>query len=226
MTVVSHEEWRAARRELLTKEKEFTRSRDELTRARQQLPWEPVEREYVFEGAAGRETLADLFAGRAQLLVYHFMFDPSDEVGCPICSFWADSFDPIVIHLAARDVTMLAVSRAPLPKLEAYRRRMGWNFKWVSAGDGEFNRDFGVSFGSEELAEPVYNYGTSAPRSRDREGISVFAKDEDGRVFHTYSSYARGIDLVNTAYNYLYLVPKGRDEDGRGPFWVRRHDEY
>jgi predicted dithiol-disulfide oxidoreductase (DUF899 family) len=226
VSIVSHDEWLAARVELLAKEKELTRARDELTRARRALPWERVEREYVFDGPDGEESLADLFAGRSQLLVYHFMFDPDDEAGCPICSFWADNFDPIVVHLAARDVTMVAVSRAPLAKLEAYRARLGWRFKWVSSGDGGFNRDFGVAFEPDELSEPVYNYGTLAPRRPDREGVSVFAKDADGRVFHTYSAYARGIDLVNTAYNYLDLVPNGRDEDGRGPFWVRRHDEY
>jgi len=221
-----HEEWLAARTELLAKEKEFTRARDELTRARQRLPWEPVEREYIFEGPDGKETLADLFDGRSQLVVYHFMFDPEADVGCPVCSFWADNFDPAVIHLAARDVTMIAVSRAPVAKIEPYKGRMGWSFKWVSAGENGFNEDFGVSFAPDQLGEPIYNYGTGAPRNPDREGLSVFAKDGDGRVFHTYSTYARGIDLVNTAYNYLDLVPKGRDEDGRGPFWVRRHDEY
>ena len=226
MTVVGHDEWLEARRNLLGKEKEFTRARDELTHARQQLPREPVEREYVFDGPDGQETVGDLFAGRSQLLVYHFMFDPADDVGCPVCSFWADNFDPIVLHLKARDVTMIAVSRAPYPKLAAYRERMGWSFHWVSSFANEFNYDLGVSFRPEQQDETVFNYETLAPKNPDREGASVFAKDESGKVFHTYSAYARGIDLVNTAYNYLDLVPKGRDEDGRGPFWVRRHDEY
>jgi predicted dithiol-disulfide oxidoreductase (DUF899 family) len=226
VSVASHGEWLEARKQLLAREKEFTRARDELSRARQELPWEPVERDYVFDGAGGSETLADLFGGRSQLLVYHFMFDPEDEVGCPVCSFWADNFDPIVIHLAQRDVTMLAISRAPLAKIERYKQRMGWSFKWVSAGDNGFNHDFGVSFEPDELEQPLYNYGTLPPRNPDREGVSVFAKDGDGRVFHTYSAYARGIDLVNTAYNYLDLVPKGRDENGKAAFWVRRHDEY
>ena len=226
MTVVGHDEWLEARRNLLGKEKEFTRARDELTHARQQLPREPVEREYVFDGPDGQETVGDLFAGRSQLLVYHFMFDPADDAGCPVCSFWADNFDPIVVHLAARDVTMIAISRAPLAKIETYKQRMGWSFKWVSSGGNDFNYDFGVAFRPGELEEPVYNYGTLPPRNPDREGASVFAKDGEGRIFHTYSAYARGIDLVNTAYNYLDLVPKGRDEDGRAAFWVRRHDEY
>ena len=226
MSVVSHDEWLEARKELLAKEKEFTRARDELTQQRQDLPWEAVEKEYVFDGPDGKETLADLFGGRSQLLVYHFMFDPEDDVGCPVCSFWADNFDPIVQHLAHRDVTMIAISHAPFAKIAAYKKRMGWSFKWVSAGENGFNYDFGVSFKPEQQDEPIYNYGTLTPGNPEREGASVFAKVEGGRVFHTYSAHARGIDLVNTAYNYLDLVPKGRDEDGRGPFWVRRHDEY
>jgi predicted dithiol-disulfide oxidoreductase (DUF899 family) len=226
VSVVGHDEWVEARKELLAKEKEFTRARDELTKHRQALPWEPVEKEYVFEGPNGTETLADLFEGRSQLLVYHFMFDPDDEAGCPVCSFWADNFDPIVRHLRQRDVTMIAISRAPFPKLAAYKERMGWSFKWVSSFENDFNHDYGVFFEPEERDEPIYNYGTLAPRNPDREGTSVFARDKTGTVFHTYSAYARGIDLVNTAYNYLDLVPKGRDEDGRAAFWVRRHDEY
>jgi predicted dithiol-disulfide oxidoreductase (DUF899 family) len=226
VSVVGHDEWVAARKELLAKEKEFTRARDELTEQRQGLPWETVEKEYVFEGPNGKETLADLFEGRSQLLVYHFMFDPDDEVGCPVCSFWADNFDPVVQHLRHRDVTMIAISRAPFSKIAAYKERMGWSFKWVSSSESDFNFDYGVSFRPEERDQAVYNYGTLAPRDADREGASVFVTDDRGNVFHTYSAYARGIDLVNTAYNYLDLAPKGRDEDGRGPFWVRRHDEY
>jgi predicted dithiol-disulfide oxidoreductase (DUF899 family) len=226
LSVVGHDEWLEARKRLLAAEKEFTRARDELTRQRQELPWEPVEKEYVFDGPDGQESLAELFDGRSQLLVYHFMFEPDDDAGCPVCSFWADNFDPIVPHLKARDVTMIAVSRAPFPKLAAYERRMGWSFKWVSSFENEFNYDYGVAFEPEQLKQPLYNYGTLTPSSASREGVSIFAKDEGGRVFHTYSSYARGIDLVNTAYNYLDLVPKGRDENGRASFWVRRHDEY
>ena len=223
--VVPHGEWLEARKQLLAKEKEFTRARDELTRRRLELPWEAVEKRYVFEGPSGEASLADLFDGRSQLLVYHFMFDPGDEVGCPICSFWADNFEPVVLHLRARDVTMVAVSQAPYAKIAGYKERMGWTFPWYSSFGGDFNVDYGVSFAPEQADEPLYNYGTLPPRDTQREGVSVFFED-GGRIFHTYSAYARGIDLVNTAYNYLDLVPKGRDEDGRGPFWVRRHDEY
>jgi predicted dithiol-disulfide oxidoreductase (DUF899 family) len=226
VSVVGHGEWLAARKQLLAKEKEFTRARDELTKQRQALPWEAVEKEYVFEGPNGKETLAELFEGRSQLLVYHFMFGPDDQAGCPVCSFWADNFDPIVQHLKHRDVTMIAISRAPFPKIAAYKERMGWSFNWVSSSENDFNFDYGVSFTLEEQDQAGYNYGTLAPRNPEREGASVFAMDESGTVCHTYSAYARGIDLVNTAYNYLDLVPKGRDEDPPGPFWVRRHDEY
>ena len=226
MNVVAHDEWLEARKELLAKEKEFTRLRDQLTRQRLDLPWERVDKQYVFDGPDGKQTLPELFDGRSQLLVYHFMFDPDDDVGCPTCSFWADNFDPIVVHLAARDVTMVAISRAPFAKIAPYKKRMGWSFKWFSSFENDFNFDYGVSFTPEQRDEPVYNYGTQSPSNPDREGASVFFKDESGRVFHTYSAYSRGIDLVNTAYNYLDLVPKGRDEDGRGPSWALRHDEY
>ena len=227
MNVVAHNEWLDARKALLIKEKEFTRARDELSRQRRDLPWEPVEEEYVFDGPKGKQTLSELFDGRSQLVVYHFMFDPEWDEGCKSCSFWADNFDPNVVHLAARDVTMIAVSRAPLAKIAAYKERMGWSFHWVSSNENEFNFDYGVSFRPEQQDEAVYNYGSLSASNPEREGLSVFAKDESGNVFHTYSAYARGIDLVNTAYNYLDLVPKGRDEEGRAPqFWVRRHDEY
>jgi predicted dithiol-disulfide oxidoreductase (DUF899 family) len=226
VNVVQHDEWLEARKALLAKEKEFTRLRDELTRQRLDLSWERVDKEYVFDGPAGKQSLAELFDGRSQLLVYHFMFDPDDDVGCPTCSFWADNFDPIVVHLAARDVTMVAVSRAPMAKIAPYKERMGWSFDWFSSFENDFNFDYGVSFTPEQRDEAVYNYGTQSPRNPDREGASVFYKEESGRVFHTYSAYSRGIDLVNTAYNYLDLVPKGRDENGRGPSWALRHDEY
>jgi len=225
VNAVAHDDWVAARKELLAKEKEFTRARDELTRRRQALPWEAVEKEYVFEGPNGEETLAELFDGRSQLLVYHFMFPPEDDVGCKSCSFWADNFNPNVIHLNARDVSFAAVSRAPFEKLGAYRQRMGWDFHWVSSGGTDFNFDYGVAFAPDQQEEDVYNYGSLAPRIADREGLSVFVREGE-QLFHTYSAYARGIDLVNTAYNYLDLVPKGRDEGDRGQYWVRRHDEY
>jgi predicted dithiol-disulfide oxidoreductase (DUF899 family) len=225
VNAVGHEDWLAARKELLAKEKAFTRARDELTKQRQELPWEPVEKEYVFDGPQGPQTLADLFDGRNQLVVYHFMFGPDDEQGCKSCSFWADNFNPNIVHLNARDVSFVAVSRAPLARLADYRRRMGWDFHWVSSAETDFNFDYGVSFEPDRQSEPVYNYCSLSPGMADREGLSVFAQ-RDGRIFHTYSAYARGIDLVNTAYNYLDLVPKGRDEGDHGQSWVRRHDEY
>jgi predicted dithiol-disulfide oxidoreductase (DUF899 family) len=226
-TVAAHDEWVEARRLLLAKEKEFTRLRDELTALRHDLPWEPVEKEYVFDAPGGPRTLVDLFDGRDQLVVYHFMFDPEADAGCKHCSFWADSFDPVIVHLQARDITMIAASRAPLEKIEAYRERMGWGFTWVSSGRNDFNADYGVYFEPADYDRQVYNYGTIAPGLADREGMSVFAFDEDGALFHTYSAYARGIDLLNTAYNYIDLTPGGRGEAGFSPqWWVERHDEY
>ena len=224
--VVEHDEWIAARKALLEQEKEFTKLRDDLSRQRRELPWERVEKEYEFEGPDGKESLADIFDARSQLVVYHFMFGPDDDVGCKSCSFWADNFNPNVVHLQARDVTLGAVSRARYDKLAAYRKRMGWSFKWLSSAGSDFNFDYGVSFTPEDESRPVYNYGSLSPNMSEREGMSVFLKDDGGNVFHTYSSHARGIDLLNAAYNYLDLVPKGRDEDGRGQYWVRRRDEY
>ncbi len=226
--VVNHEEWLTARMSLLAKEKEFTRLRDQLSQERRNLPWEEVEKEYIFEGSNGKQNLGELFDGRSQLIVYHFMFGPSWVAGCPHCSRWADSFNGIIIHLNQRDVTMIAVSRAPYTRLAAYQKRMGWNFKWVSSLETDFNFDCHVSFTPEELAgkKTFYNFTMEDQDSSEREGVSVFYKDSAGKVFHTYSTYARGIDLLNVDYNYLDLVPKGRDEGDRGPFWVRRHDEY
>jgi predicted dithiol-disulfide oxidoreductase (DUF899 family) len=230
--VVSREEWLVARKAMLEKEKTFTRLRDELSRQRRELPWVKVEKRYVFEGSNGLDTLADLFENRSQLVVYHFMFNPAWDQGCPSCSFWADNFNPIPVHLNHRDVTLVAVSRAPLAKIEPFRKRMGWSFKWVSSFGNDFNYDYGVSFKPDDLQRGpvVYNYTktTMAPAMEDREGVSVFYKDDDGAVFHTYSAYARGIDLLNTAYNYLDLVPKGRDEDNLEftQEWVRYHDRY
>jgi len=224
--VVQHDEWVEARTALLAKEKEFTRLRDELSEERRALPWERVEKEYVFDTPHGKRTLAELFEGRSQLVVYHFMFGPDDDAGCKSCSFWADNFNPNVVHMNARDVSFVAISRAPLAKLLPYKERMAWSFTWVSSAENDFNFDYGVSFAPEDQASPVYNYGGLSPSGPEREGMSVFFRDESGDVFHTYSAYARGIDLLNTAYNYLDLVPKGRDENGRSQFWVRRHDEY
>jgi predicted dithiol-disulfide oxidoreductase (DUF899 family) len=229
-TVVSAEEWVIARKALLEREKEFTRLREELARQRRDLPWEEVTKEYFFEGPDGTRSLSQLFDGRSQLIVYHFMFPPDWDEGCPHCSFWADSFNGTTAHLNARDVTMVAISRAPQPKLAAYAKRMGWTFPWFSSGATDFNHDFGVAFGPEMLASAAaeYNYGPGGPGFPDREGISVFYRSGGGHVFHTYSTYARGIDMMNAAYQYLDLVPKGRDEAGHDDpqHWVRRHDEY
>ena len=228
--VVSKDEWIEARKRLLTKEKEFTRLRDQLSQQRRDLPWEAVNKEYVFEGPHGKQTLPDLFDGRSQLIVYHFMFGPGWEAGCPHCSFWADNFNDIIVHLNQRDVTMIAVSRAPYSQLAAYKKRMGWSFKWVSSSETDFNFDYHVSFTPEAMAKNAvfYNYTIQEPGDSEREGVSVFYKDPTGRVLHTYSAYARGIDMLNTAYHYLDLAPKGRDEAGHDftQFWVRRHDEY
>jgi predicted dithiol-disulfide oxidoreductase (DUF899 family) len=228
--VVPHEEWLAARRALLAKEKEFTRLRDELSRQRRALAWEKVVKEYVFEGPRGRETLAELFGTRSQLVVYHFMFNPDQDEGCKHCSFWADNFNGIVVHLDHRDTSFVAVSRAPIAKIERFRRRMGWGFKWVSSSPGDFNYDYQVSFTPEQIRSGtiVYNYAPAEMSMSDREGVSVFYRDPSGAVYHTYSSYARGIDMLNTAYNYLDLVPKGRDEDSLDftQAWVRYHDRY
>jgi predicted dithiol-disulfide oxidoreductase (DUF899 family) len=228
--IVSREDWLAARRRHLAREKEFTRLRDELSRERRQLPWVKVEKRYAFHTPAGKRTLSELFEGRSQLVVYHFMFGPDWEQACKSCSFWADNFNGVVVHLNHRDVTLVAASRAPFDKIEAFRKRMGWGFNWVSSFGGDFNKDFHVSFTPEELAkgEVYYNYGMTKFPSDEAPGISVFYKDGDGQVFHTYSCYARGLDMLNGAYHYLDLVPKGRDEDEL-PFtmsWLRHHDRY
>jgi len=228
--VVSGDQWIEARKQLLIKEKEFTRLRDQLSQERRDLPCERVEKNYVFDGPDGKQTLSDLFAGKSQLIVYHFMFDPSWEAGCRSCSFWADNFNGIDIHLKHRDVSFLAISRAPLPKLEAYRRRMGWGFKWVSSFGSDFNYDFGVSFTPEQMAAGMayWNYANQKPFEAETVGISVFCRDQ-AQIFHTYSCYQRGVDMLNGTYHYLDLTPKGRDEADQKPYaqaWVRRHDEY
>ena len=228
--VVSENDWIDARKLLLKKEKEFTIMRDQLNRLRQELPWKPVTKQYLFEGPNGKQTLAELFDGRNQLIVYHFMFDPSWDQGCSHCSFWADNFNEIIVHLNQRDVTMIAISRAPYSKLVSYETRMGWDFKWVSSYNTDFNFDYNVSFTQENLDKnkAFYNYDLQDTHSLEREGVSVFYKDSADHVFHTYSAYARGIDMLNVAYHYLDLVPKGRDEAGHEfpQFWVHRHDEY
>jgi len=228
--IVSENEWTEARKALLKKEKELTILGHQLNQQRRELPWKEVNKEYVFEGPNGKQTLRELFDGRSQLIVYHFMFDPTWEAACLHCSFWADNFNGIIVHLNQRDVTMIAVSRAPYSKLAAYEKRMGWDFKWVSSYDTDFNFDYHVSFTLEELdrKETFYNYNLQDTHSSEREGVSVFYKDPADRVYHTYSAYARGIDMLNVAYHCLDLVPKGRDEAGHEfpQFWVRRHDEY
>ena len=228
--VVSEAEWTEARKALLAKEKEFTRLRDALSRERRALPWVRVEKRYVFVGPEGEQTLADLFAGRHQLIVQHLMFDPSWNAACKSCSFWADGYNGFFPHIEQRDTAFVAVSLAPLDNLEAFKRRMGWTFKWVSSLGSDFNGDFQVSETDAEKANgnSYYNYRIGEPFSMERPGTSVFYRDDDGSVFHTYSCYARGLDMMNGAYQYLDLTPKGRDEDAL-PFsmsWVRLHDEY
>jgi predicted dithiol-disulfide oxidoreductase (DUF899 family) len=228
--VVSSREWIASRKELLRKEKEFTRLRDELSLQRRELPWEKVEKEYVFDGPNGKVSLADLFGGRSQLIVYHFMLGPGWEAGCPSCSYLADHFGGSLVHLANRDVTLAVVSRAPIDQIEAFKKRMGWQFKWVSSFGTDFNRDYHVSFTKEEMAKGKveYNYEAVEFPSEEAPGASVFYKNEAGEIFHTYSTYARGLDILVGAYNFLDLAPKGRDEDGLAftMAWVRHHDRY
>ncbi len=229
--IVSQDEWLTTRKQHLLKEKELTHLRDQLSAERRTLPWVKVEKNYVFDGSKGKETLADLFDGRSQLIIYHFMFRPGWEEGCRSCSFLADHIDGSVVHLANRDVTLMAVSRAPLPEIEAFKKRMGWRFKWVSSYGSDFNSDYHVSFTQDDVAKgkTSYNYEVRESTSEgEAPGTSVFYKDATGDIFHTYSSYARGCDMLIGAYNYLDLVPKGRDEDALTftMAWVRHHDRY
>ncbi len=228
--VVSSAEWLAARKELLRKEKEFTRRRDEVSQLRRDLPWAKIGKNYVFERPAGNETLADLFGSKSQLIVYHFMFGPDWEEGCPSCSFLADHFEGSLVHLANRDVSFVAISRAPLPQIETFKKRMGWRFKWVSSFGNDFNYDYNVSFTQDEIAQhkTYYNYQVQEFPREEAPGASVFYKNTAGDIFHTYSTYGRGLDILVGAYNYLDLVPKGRDEDGLdfSMSWVRHHDRY
>lgn len=228
--VVDAEKWVAARKELLKKEKEFSRLRDEIAKQRRELPWERVEKKYVFDGPKGKETLADLFGGSSQLIVYHFMFGPGWKEGCPSCSYISDHIDGSIVHLAARDVKLAVISRAPLTEIEAFKKRMGWKFHWVSSFGTDFNYDYQVSATKEELAkgEVYYNYAKTQFPSEERPGTSVFYKDAAGNIFHTYSSYGRGLDILIGAYNWLDIAPKGRDEEGlkHSMAWVRHHDKY
>ena len=224
--VVSRETWLTARRELLAEEKAFTAARDALSAKRRRMPWVKVETDYAFDGPKGRASLAELFEGKSQLIVYHFMMGPDWKEGCKSCSFWADNFNGIVVHLKQRDVTLVAVSSAALEKIEAFRKRMGWIFPWVSSSGTSFNADIGVS---PEPGRPfIYNYGREVTEMDELPGISVFARDAAGNVYHTYSCYSRGLDMLNGAYHYLDLVPKGRDEDGLRftMEWVKHHDRY
>lgn len=228
--VVSKDQWLIARKELLRQEKEFTRRRDELSRLRRELPWVRVDQSYEFDGPHGKVTLGDLFDGRGQLIVYHFMFGPDWAEGCPSCSFVSDHLDGPRVHLNARDVSLVVVSRAPLAQIRAFKERMGWGFPWVSSSGGRFNLDFHVSFSKEELAmgKVLYNYQEMTFPVEEAPGVSVFARGPEGEIYHTYSSYARGVEALVGTYSLLDLVPKGRDEEGL-PYsmaWVRHHDKY
>ena len=227
--VVSREEWLGARVALLAKEKELTRQRDELARLRRELPWVLVEQQYVFDSPQGKVTLGDLFNGHSQLIVYHFMFDPEWSQGCKSCSFVADHYNPLMVHFEHRDVAFVTVSKAPIGRLEEFRRRMGWTFPWVSSFASDFNRDFGVSFTDQELQSErtVYNYNRKPYPIRELPGLSVFFKDAHGNIYHTYSTYARGLDIFLSMYHFLDVTPKGRDEEQTpGMGWLRHHDRY
>jgi predicted dithiol-disulfide oxidoreductase (DUF899 family) len=235
--VVSHDEWAAARKKHLAKEKEFTRLRDQLSRERRQLPWELVEKDYTFEGESGKVSLHDMFAGRGQLVVYHAMFNPDTagpntpwtaDAACFVCSWWMDNFNGITVHLNHRDITMTAVSLAPYTAIAAYKKRMGWSFPWFSSAGNDFNFDYHVSFAPDELnaGQVEYNYRLTQWSGTEAPGISVFLKDEN-KIYHTYSTYERGLDMLNVAYHYMDLVPKGRDEGEDGlDTWLHRRDEY
>jgi predicted dithiol-disulfide oxidoreductase (DUF899 family) len=227
-TVVSREEWLSARKKLLAREKEMTRQLDALRAARRQLPWVEVEKPYVFEGADGKWPLADLFGGRSQLAVYHFMLAPDSDHICDGCAFVSDHIDAARRHFEHADLSFAAISRAPIARIRAVKKRMGRTFEWVSSHGSDFNDDFDVSFTDEQIAacKPIYNFGTSSYLHPDPPGVSVFAKDEAGRIYHTYSTYTRGLELLDGAFNWLDLVPKGRNEVGGIMSWVRLHDEY
>jgi predicted dithiol-disulfide oxidoreductase (DUF899 family) len=227
--VVSHDEWLEERIALLAEEKDLTRRHDAVAARIRDLPWVKVDKQYLFDAPAGKKSLADLFGGKSQLLVYHFMFDPTWSQGCKSCSFVADHYNGIVVHLAHRDISFVTVSKAPLDKLEQFRARMGWSFPWVSAAGNDFGRDLGVSFTDGELAGDgaVYNFNRKPYPIRELPGLSVFTKDARGDVFHTYSTYARGLDQFLSAYQYMDVTPKGRDEaDTPGMGWLRHHDRY
>jgi len=229
--IVTYDEWEKACREHLVKEKEFTQLRDQLSKTRRELPWTKIQKEYQFNTSAGRKSLSDLFEGKSQLIIYHFMFGPDWEDGCPSCSFWADNFNNINAHLNARDINLIAVSRAPLKKLQTYKERMEWTFNWVSSFENDFNTDFGVTFTEDEMnksSPAFYNFKTAGFPVSEAPGSSVLYKNESGEIFRTYSCYARGLDILNGAYNFIDITPKGRDEDDlpMSMAWVRQHDKY
>jgi predicted dithiol-disulfide oxidoreductase (DUF899 family) len=227
--VVSRDEWIRSRKELLAKEKKLTHECDALSEERRNLPWVKVDKDYVFDSPNGKVTLKELFGDKNQLVVYHFMFGPGWEQGCPSCSMIADTFDGMRVHLSARDVSFVAISRAKLSEIEAFQNRMGWTFKWLSSFNNDFNYDFRVSFTKEELDKGKVDYNfTLQEFSEEAPGLSVFYKDPSGNIFHTYSTYGRGLDTLLHPYNYLDLVPKGRDEEGltHAMAWVRHHDRY
>jgi predicted dithiol-disulfide oxidoreductase (DUF899 family) len=227
--VVSHKQWLAARKKLLVKEKKFSKLRDEMNRQRRKLPWVKIEKDYIFDGPEGRVTLGDLFCGKSQLIIYHFMFGPGWEEGCPHCSFWADHYDSVNFHIGQRDTAFAVISRAPWKEIEPFKKRMGWKFKWLSSFGTDFNFDFNVSFTSEQRksGKAIYNYASLEMDIDEREGASAFYRDKNGDIYHTYSTYERGIDLMNTTYNFLDLTAKGRDENPEhSQDWVRYHDEY
>jgi predicted dithiol-disulfide oxidoreductase (DUF899 family) len=227
--VVSQDAWLKERLALLAEEKRVMHERDELAGKVRELPWVKVEKNYTFDSPTGKKSLADLFGSHSQLIVYHFMFDPTWSQGCKSCSFIADHYNGAVVHLAHRDISFVTVSKAPVEKLEAFRKRMGWTFPWVSGGSNDFGRDFGVSFTDQELADGdgFYNFNRKPYPIRELPGLSVFYKDEQGTIYHTYSTYARGLDNFLTAYQYMDVTPKGRDEaETPGMGWLRHHDRY
>jgi predicted dithiol-disulfide oxidoreductase (DUF899 family) len=227
--VVSEKQWLAARKKLLVEEKKFSKLRDKLNQKRRNLPWVKVEKEYIFEGPDGQETLSELFRSKSQLVTYHFMFGPDWDEACAHCSFWADHYDGTQVHLAQRDTTLVVISRAPFDRIKDFQKRMGWHFKWVSSAANDFNFDYHVSFTPDELRNgtAIYNYRPLDMDIDEREGVSAFYKDTKGAIYHTYSSYARGIDMLNTTYHFLDLTAKGRDENPEHTQdWVTYHDKY
>jgi predicted dithiol-disulfide oxidoreductase (DUF899 family) len=228
--VANRENWIKARQALLVEEKQLFRAHDALKAKRRTLPWLPVEKDYVFETKGGKKSLAELFDGKSQLVVYHLMYAPQWDSPCEHCSFWADHFDGVRLHIGQRDANLIAISRAPVSQLEAHKKRMGWNFQWASAAGNSFPYDFLASFTDEEVASKsaFFNYVQADPLTTDREGVSVFFKDSDEKIYLTYATFARGIDMLNGTYNYLDLCPKGRDEESLEypQEWVKFHDEY